>query len=78
MIVVLVGLVGAEEIKVAAREGPVGLIVLEDDYAVLDLDADPRLIRRHHRGEVHQDKKLTRLEDRPRDGVLMALGKWRR
>ena len=56
MIIVLVGVAGAEEIKVTADDGIVRITILHDDDAILNDGAGSRFICQWGRGEVHQYK----------------------
>ena len=73
MIIMFIRVICAKEIKITTGALTILAVVLEHEDTVLHADAGSRLIGRHGRGEIHQDKKLTRPEDRPRNGVLTAL-----
>ena len=74
MIVVLIGAVRAEEIKVTSHRA-LAVLVLEHDDAVLHDSTPSGFIGQRDRSEVHQDEKLTRPEISTHLLVLMELRK---
>ena len=73
----LIGInVRAKKIQITAYKYSIRIVIFQHNNTILYIYSGSRFIRRHRRREIHQDKKLSRLEDIPRNGVLTALRKY--